>query len=265
MKCYCGVPMSSRQQAVTFLLWCSTLISFGHAAVALATDGEKIRLLIVTGYDHPAHDWKASALALAEVLRADPRFDARIIEDPQQLAAPEAARYDVLMLDFMNWQRPGPGEDAREQLRRLIDGGKGLVLIHFASGAFADWPEYRQLAGRVWDGKNGHDPRGPFRVEIRDQQHPITRGLTSYETDDELYIGLTGERPIVTLASARSKITGQDHPMAFCFEYGRGRVFHTSLGHDARAIRIAGTAELIRRGSAWAARRDSVVEKLDRR
>lgn len=41
--------------------------------------------------------------------------------------------------------------------------------------------------------------------------------------------------------------------MAFVLDYGKGRVFHTPLGHDARAIRIPGTAELIRRGTAWAA------------
>jgi type 1 glutamine amidotransferase len=43
--------------------------------------------------------------------------------------------------------------------------------------------------------------------------------------------------------------------MAFAFEYGKGRVFHTPLGHDVRAIEIPGTAELLRRGCLWAAGR----------
>ena len=34
--------------------------------------------------------------------------------------------------------------------------------------------------------------------------------------------------------------------MAFVFEYGKGRVFHTPLGHDVRAIEMPGVAELIR-------------------
>ena len=41
------------------------------------------------------------------------------------------------------------------------------------------------------------------------------------------------------LATAHSKVTGKDHPMAFVFEYGKGRVFHTPLGHDVRAHRDA--------------------------
>ena len=53
--------------------------------------------------------------------------------------------------------------------------------------------------------------------------------------------------------------TGEDHPMAFAFEYGEGRVFHTTLGHDARAIRMPGAAELIRRGAAWVAAPSAVT------
>jgi uncharacterized protein len=62
-------------------------------------------------------------------------------------------------------------------------------------------------------------------------------------------------RPVEVLATARSKITGKDDPMAFVFEYGKGRVFHTPLGHDVRAIEMPGVAELMRRGRLWAAGR----------
>ena len=41
--------------------------------------------------------------------------------------------------------------------------------------------------------------------------------------------------------------------MALTVQYGNGRVFMTPLGHDVKAIQIPGTAELIRRGAAWAA------------
>jgi type 1 glutamine amidotransferase len=110
--------------------------------------------------------------------------------------------------------------------------------------------------GKIWDGKNTHDPRGPFTIRITNFDHVITRGMGDFQTDDELYIGLVGERPVQLLATARSKLTGKDHPMAFAFAYGNGRVFHTPLGHDEKAIRVPGTADLIRRGCAWAAGRD---------
>jgi type 1 glutamine amidotransferase len=70
--------------------------------------------------------------------------------------------------------------------------------------------------------------------------------------NDELYRCLVDGRPVQLLATARSKITGKDYPMAFAFEYGKGRVFHTPLGHDVRAIESPGTAELLRRSCLWA-------------
>lgn len=140
-------------------------------------------------------------------------------------------------------------------LQRLLKEGRGLVLVHFACGAFGDWPWFGEVAGMVWDGKNMHDPRGPFDVRIVDSRHPITAGLADFHTDDELYIGLDQKRPVEVLAVARSRVTGREHPMAFTLEVGQGRVFHTPLGHDVKALEMPGVAELIRRGCRWAAGR----------
>jgi type 1 glutamine amidotransferase len=143
---------------------------------------------------------------------------------------------------------------AKENLQRFVRDGKGLVVIHYASGAFENWPEFRNLVGRTQRKK--HDKRGPFTVVIANHDHPVTRGLKDFETDDELFIELQGDRPIEVLATAHSKITDKDHPMAFVLDYGKGRVFHTTLGHDAKALRLPGPSELIRRGAAWASGRE---------
>ena len=85
-------------------------------------------------------------------------------------------------------------------------------------------------------------------------EHPIVRGLRDFEADDELYICLIGDRPVEVLATAHSKLTGKNEPMAFVLECGKGRVFHTPLGHDCRAIEMPGVAELLRRGCLWTAK-----------
>ena len=212
------------------------------------------RVLVVTGIDHPAHNWRQTAPALADVLRRDPRLDVNVVEEPQFLASPQLKDYDVVVLHFMDWQKPDPGPEARENLRRFVNNGKGLFLVHFACGAFQDWPEFVNLAGRAWDPKlRAHDPRGPFGVTITDTGHPITRGMESFETSDELYTCLAGRRPVKMLATARSKVDGKDYPMAFVFNYGKGRVYHNVLGHDVKAITNPPVAELFRRGCAWAA------------
>ena len=118
-------------------------------------------------------------------------------------------------------------------------------------------PLWRSGPGRRVDawcsqGKR-HDKRGPFTVKIINHHHPITRELKDLEVDDELFIELSGNRSIEVLVTARLQITGQNHPMAFVFQYNNGRVFHTTLGRDLKVITIPDTSELIRRGVAWSA------------
>lgn len=216
---------------------------------------EAVRVLVITGVDHPAHHWQSSAPALRQVLEKDRGISVRIIEDPEILGSNLVFDYDVLVVHFKNFARLKRQAEAQKNLAGFVERGGGLVVLHFGCGAFEDWPEYANLAGRVWDQKNSHDPRGPFTVRVVDRNHPITRNLGDFETDDELYICLKGDRPIDLLATARSKVTRRDHPMAFAFDYGKGKVFHTTLGHDARAMQTPAFGELVRRGTLWTAGR----------
>jgi uncharacterized protein len=212
------------------------------------------RVLLVTGQEYPGHPWRETAPALAEALERDPRLQVQILDDAYRLNHFSLDDYQVIVLNYMNWQTNAPDEQARENLRAAVAGGKGFVLVHFACGAWQDWPEFRNLAGRAWNPKlRGHDRRGPFMVEVADARHPIMRGLENFETDDELYTCLDGDRPIQILATARSKVDAKDYPMAFVLEYEKGRVFHCVLGHDLKAITVPGAMELFRRGTAWAA------------
>ncbi len=243
-----------------FLLFLTCL--FASSALVAATAKEPkaaekpIRVLLVTGVDYVGHHWKETAPAIRKVLEQDKRLSVRIVEDPEFLASPAVADYDVIFLHFFldgQHQRFQREDEIRENLARLVNQGKGLVVIHLACGAFEDWPEYVRLVGKVWDRKTFHDPYGPFQVHITRKDHPITRGLSDFQTNDELYVCLTGATPVEVLATAHSKITNKDQPMAFVLNYGKGRVFHTPLGHNARAIEMPGTAELLRRGCLWAA------------
>jgi uncharacterized protein len=128
----------------------------------------------------------------------------RIVED---LSSDAVFDYDVPFLYFKDYKPIARAERIHENLVNFVKQGKGLVVFHLASGTFETWPESGNLAGRVWERKTSHDPRGPFQVNI----------------------------------------VRQDHPLAFAFEHGKGRVFHTPLGHDAKAIQMPGVADLARR------------------
>jgi type 1 glutamine amidotransferase len=83
--------------------------------------------------------------------------------------------------------------------------------------------------------------------------HPATRGLSDFETDDELYAKLQGEAPIEVLAEADSEWSKRTEPLAFTLSYGQGRVFHETFGHDKKAILNPSVQKLMVQGCEWAA------------
>ncbi|HZN57196.1 MAG TPA: ThuA domain-containing protein, partial [Planctomycetota bacterium] len=226
---------------------------------------ERFRALVVTGHNHPAHDWRAVTAALVQVLEADPRMQVDVTEQPNDLATIDLGAYALLVLNYCNWDRPGLSQPAQQALVRRLESGGGLAVVHFANGAFnstlpakdSDWEEFRtNIVRRVWmhgDGRSGHDAFGPFRVEIARADHEVTSGLPGFDTVDELYFRQEGSQPIEVLATAKSKATEKDEPMAWVHAYGRGRVFQTVLGHSDVSVRKAG--DLMRRGATWAAGR----------
>jgi type 1 glutamine amidotransferase len=229
---------------------------------------EPIRALIVTGHNHPAHDWRRVTQALIAVLEQDPRMVVHVTEQPEDLGTTRIVDYDLLVMNYSSWDRPGLSAAAKEGFANYLNRGGGLAVIHFANGSFtdtlpnkeSDWREYRtKIVRRVWvhgEGKSGHDAFGPLRVQIADagKGHPITAGLADFDTLDELYYRQMGDLPITPLAVAKSKDTKVDEPMAWAYEYGKGNVFQTVLGHSDVSVRKAGA--LIRRGSVWAAKRE---------
>jgi type 1 glutamine amidotransferase len=214
----------------------------------------KLRALIITGDDVPAHDWRETTPVVREILESSGRFEVRVSEEPAVLMTPALSGYDVVVLNYRDGDGRGPGEAARKGLRDFVASGKGLVALHFAVAAFRDWPDYQSLVGRVWVGKvSGHGPRGPFQVSISPGESPITSGLKDFTIDDELYSKLSGDAPIKVLATAHSDWSKQDEPMAWTLEVGRGRVFTTPLGHDGRSRRHPAFVALLVRGTQWAA------------
>jgi type 1 glutamine amidotransferase len=218
------------------------------------------RILLVTGEDYPGHEWRKTAPVLLAELLKDPRLTVDVLSDLKSLGATRLTDYDAVVMHFKNYDPKVPGKQGLDNLIQYVQQGGGLMLVHYACGAFEEFKsDFQQIAGRVWfgaqppPGRAQHDPRGTFTVHIADPNHPITKGLKDFETVDELYTCLEGDTPIHPIATAQSKVDGKVYPMAFVLECGKGRVFHCVLGHDVEALSGAGPAELIRRGCAWIA------------
>lgn len=236
------------------------LLSLALLSSALLLDAPdawaKPRILIITGDDvSPAHDWLSCAAATREILRTSGGFDVDVVGNAEILAN-EANLKDVAAIYLMlyNARTPTLSDRGKENLLNFVRGGKGLVVTHLSSASFREWPEFKALSGRVWVmGTSGHGPRGVFRAVVVDKASPITNGIGDFEQDDELYSKLQGDAPIHVLVQAESDWSKKTEPLAFTLEYGKGRVFHHTFGHDPKALGTPEVRKLIVQGTAWAA------------
>ena len=244
---------------------CSTLLAITLillATVALtlpasAAEGPgKIKVLLVTGDDvQPAHNWREVSQAIREILLSSGRFDVRVCEDAGVLdSAATLGRYDLVFLNLYNAKTPTLSAGAKENLLSFVKDGKGLAVSHLSSAAFKEWEEFHKLCGRYWVmGKSGHGSRSAFKARIANKEHTITQGLADFEADDELYAKLLGDAPITVLVEADSDWSKKTEPLAFTVDYGKGRVFQETLGHDGKALQNPTVQKLIQRGCEWAA------------
>ncbi|HOW70872.1 MAG TPA: ThuA domain-containing protein [Phycisphaerae bacterium] len=244
-------------------LWIACLITT-FATTAVAADKPQAkrlsRILLVTGRDVPAHPWRETTPALREALEKTGKFEVLVSEEPAVLESSALASYDVILLNYYNWERPEITDQAKENLLKFVKSGKGLVSFHFSVRAWGKWAEYRKLIGRIWVDSSGHGPRGTFKVKVADADHYITQGLTDFEADDELYAKLIGDTPINVLVEAYSEWSKKTEPIAWTLDYGQGRVFNIVLGHDAKACRLPQFVQLLQRGTVWAGRLDGQTE-----
>ena len=214
----------------------------------------KKRVLVVTGEDYPGHPWPETSRAFVEVMRADDRMETYVCESPAMVGSSRLPAFDAVVVHFKNYAENIPmGAVEGERLRRYAESGRGVVLTHFACGAFQEWPDFVQTAGRVWNPAfRAHDPHGEFTVRVRDAGHPVVQGMKDFQTTDELYTCLDGTTPIHVLCDAVSKVDGKEYPIAFTVDTPGLRVFHSVLGHNGAAYAPPEVGALFRSGTAWA-------------
>jgi hypothetical protein len=95
----------------------------------------------------------------------------------------------------------------------------------------------------------------PCCVKLRQKDHPIVKGMPAEwkHAKDELYDSLRGPADKVeVIATAYSSKSKRHEPMIMTISYGKGRVFHTPMGHADYSMLCVGFQDVLRRGTEWA-------------
>ena len=250
----------------------------------------QIRVMILDGESGGSyHNWQAITPALKKQLDETGLFQVDVVTAPPASGdfsnfKPDFAKYQVVVF---NYDAPDArwSEDLKASFERYMTNGGGLVIVHAADNAFPGWQAFNEMigiggwrgrnekSGPLWYFKDGklvsdaspgsagsHGNRLPFRMTVQDASHPITRGLPKVfmQQGDELYARMRGPGKNMTVlataySDAANRGTGNEEPALMVLNYGKGRIFHSILGHDVYALSSVAAVVTFQRGTEWAA------------
>ncbi|HVG69954.1 MAG TPA: ThuA domain-containing protein [Vicinamibacterales bacterium] len=235
------------------------------------------------------HDWQRVTPVLRKMLDETGLFATTVVSAPPAKGdfsafMPDFATHRAVVLNYDAPDDRWPAA-VKASFEQYVRNGGGVVVVHGADNAFPGWQAYnemigvggwrgrREQAGPYWFVKDGkltsdtsagpagsHGRRVPFQVAVRERSHPITKGLPAVwmHQGDELYARLRGPgRNMTVLATAfsdpQNNGTGRDEPVLMVLSYGKGRIFHTTMGHDVNALSSVDFVVTLQRGTEWAA------------
>jgi type 1 glutamine amidotransferase len=199
---------------------------------------------------------------------------------------PDFSKYKLVVIDYNgdSWS-----EKTNTAFVDFVRNGGGVVIYHAANNSFPAWKEFNEMTGLGgWGDRNqkdgpyvyykndqlvtdttagnggSHGKRREFIVRTRITDHPVTKGLPVrwLHGTDELYSQLRGpakNMQILATAFADSSKGGgtmRDEPMLMTITFGKGRIFHTAMGHadegGGPAMQCVGFITTLQRGAEWA-------------
>ncbi len=193
-------------------------------------------------------------------------FRVTVSDDPEMFRPETLRRFDAVFFNntvgncFTN-------AELRRSLLEFVTGGGGLLGVHGASvaftrwpGAIEDWPEFGFMLGAR--GAAHRESNERVWIHLDDPEHPLARALggRDFEYQDEFFrfgdpYSRRRVRVLLSLDIARTEAAGGkpregnfradgDFALAWVRNYGRGRVFYSTIGHnpavfqDARMLRF---------------------------
>ncbi len=268
------------------IVWTGLVFYLAFAGLASAADPPVLNALIVDGQNNHGI-WPKTTKMMKRYLEETRRFKVDVATTaPQGIDdrfKPDFSKYQVVVSNYNGADWPAATQAAFVE---YVKNGGGFVVVHAANNSFGNWKEYNEMIGLGgWGGRNErsgpyvyvdesgkvvrntetgagghHGPQHPFAVVVRDAEHPITNGMPRewLHANDELYDFLRGPaenmQVLATAFAAKDKGgSGRHEPMLFTVTFGKGRVFHTPMGHADYSQECVGFIAALQRGAEWAA------------
>ncbi|MBQ4315052.1 MAG: ThuA domain-containing protein [Lentisphaeria bacterium] len=158
-----------------------------------------------------------------------------------------AKECDLLILNMIadTCGLPVPTPEQAEAVKRYLETGKNLLLLHGASSAFWPYEWYRKLVGIRW--VRGKDPDGveasfhpkePYCVKVAKVRHELAEKLVEmdFTIEDEIYCSLEQVTPITTLMETTISL-GTSPQCTESFTPWGGKVINFLPGHRSEVTR----------------------------
>ena len=229
--------------------------TFGLALPAQAAPKQVLVVTVTKGFRHSsiptaekvlAELAKESSAFTVEYARVEPndaefkgadgkpdkeKVNAAITKVLAEKMSPGALKqYDAVIFANTTGDLPLPDNQA---FLDWIKSGKGFVGMHSATDTFHNFAPYIEMIGGEF---KTHGAQVKVDAINQDQECPACKHLAgNWEVFDEIYLFKNFDRTkvhgLLTLDKHPNDKTPGDYPIAWCKDYGKGRVFYTSLGH----------------------------------
>jgi len=134
----------------------------------------------------------------------------------------------------------------RQSLMDFVKSGKGVIGLHAATDNFYNWPEAGDMMSGHFDG-HPWNASGTWAIKISDPPHPLNAAFQNknFQISDEIYRirprGLRQHARILVAfamvdetnrAAPGVRFSDRDVPISWVRDFGKGRVFYSSFGHN---------------------------------
>jgi type 1 glutamine amidotransferase len=147
------------------------------------------------------------------------------------------------------WMTP----DQEKALVDFVNSGGALIGLHNCPGLYPKGGPYLELLAGTF---KGHGPLERFRVKVHDTDHPITRGVESFEVADEQHTPVPNLDKVHIFLKSYSE-RGVEGTAGWAYDVGKGRVCYLAHGHTRESLAHPMAQLLMRNAINWCLKRET--------